>query len=369
MCMDNLNQRNYVCDFAKGIAIIMVILVHSRQGIEGLSNVFNILIHERLGSQLFLIISGFLAMYSLDRNKDALGFYLKRIISIAPGLYLIIIITYILNTISYDLFGVNIGFALNRDLISILCNVLFLNGLLPFCNNNVVAGGWYIGILMLLYFVSPALHKLMTQNERLFRMSPFIAELCTWLIAGGLWIIGVKNIFNNSFYQFDIITQAPCYLMGGLYLNKKQHLVIKRKKLLGIVGVILILFSAASEEITHTILLRAFLFSLGASMLLQIILSDDMNFIPGNKVFDVVCNMGRRSYYIYLIHPFLVWTMPLLLAHILRRYGVDYNSNIFYLVLVPFMFLFSWYFSIVFEKVINPISQKLKNSIIRKGIA
>ena len=115
----------------------MVILVHSRQRINGLSKTFDFLNFGQMGCQIFFVISGYLTANSLQRNNNATVFWKKRFASIAPECYVMILITQILNAILRN-WNFDLGFAENSSLVSIICNVFFLQGLLPFCNNNVI---------------------------------------------------------------------------------------------------------------------------------------------------------------------------------------------------------------------------------------
>lgn len=74
--------REPTLDIAKGIAMLMVILVHSTQRIDNLMSVFNIFKLGQLGCQLFFVVSGYLVMK--NAGKDTLkNYYIKRYSSMA----------------------------------------------------------------------------------------------------------------------------------------------------------------------------------------------------------------------------------------------------------------------------------------------
>ena len=159
-CMVFDRQTRYLSiDIAKGIAICMVILVHSQQKISGIH--FQILDFGQMGCQIFFVLSGYTTAMSLKKKKD--GFFLRRYISIAPGYYFMLLITHGINFL-LQRWDLTIGFAQNSSLVSLVINVFLLQGLFPFCNNNVMAGGWYIGTLMLLYLVAPYLHRMLLKS-------------------------------------------------------------------------------------------------------------------------------------------------------------------------------------------------------------
>ncbi|MCM1145110.1 MAG: acyltransferase family protein [Blautia sp.] len=148
---DNKGKHLSAIDIIKGIAIWMIILVHSRQKIPDLSPWLKFFDLGQMGCQMFFVISGFSSMLSYERisrqPKPAWAFYRKRLSTIIPGWYAMIGIVYLLNTLSLAVSGETIGFANNRNPIAILCNLLLLQGLLPFCNNNVSGGGGTLALL------------------------------------------------------------------------------------------------------------------------------------------------------------------------------------------------------------------------------
>jgi peptidoglycan/LPS O-acetylase OafA/YrhL len=133
-------------DIIKGIAMMMVILVHYNQMFYSA----NILLSKfgQMGCQIFFVASGFGSAISFfkiskscENKKEAWKkFYLSRIKAIGPAWWGMILIVFLVNTLSLKTTGKSLAFGTNRGAVSILLNVLFLNGLFPFCNNNVMPG-------------------------------------------------------------------------------------------------------------------------------------------------------------------------------------------------------------------------------------
>jgi len=77
------NKRNFYIDYFKGLAMIMVILLHSIQMVKGLSPIIRkpILLGQ-LGVQLFFLCSGYLVMMQLKGKKlglsDSIDFMKKN---------------------------------------------------------------------------------------------------------------------------------------------------------------------------------------------------------------------------------------------------------------------------------------------------
>lgn len=105
---------------------------------------------------------------SLRGNKDNFRrFWIKRYLSVAPGYYVILLLTHTMNLVLKH-WHLTIGFADQTNPIAVLLNVFFLHGLFPFCNNNVMAGEWLVGTLMLLYLVAPFLFQKLKQVKHKF---------------------------------------------------------------------------------------------------------------------------------------------------------------------------------------------------------
>lgn len=364
MVSGKMTQRNLYIDFLKGIAMIMVILVHSTQAIPGMNSIFNVFVYGQLGCQIFFLASGYLLMKSYNSGTSVFTFYKKRIAAILPGYYLVILLTYIMNGMAYRIIDVGIGFAGNRKPLSILCNLLFLHGLLPFCNNNVVAGGWYIGTTVLIYLLFPVIYKVMYKYDNMLRFIPLCCAVFSWVIAFCLDRIGFSHIYdNNGFFYFNVIVQLPCFLCGcRLYVeHKKGERYGNWSILLGIVLIILTLVCynmAFYRDMEFLFILMPALFTFGVYYISRKAILENREF-RGNRFTEIVVRFGMNSYYIYLSHPFFVWFMPILLLKILGKLELKVNSNILYLLLLPFMFLFSYILSNVFKRICKPFCYKL----------
>jgi peptidoglycan/LPS O-acetylase OafA/YrhL len=93
---------NYI-DSLRGIAILMVVLVHTTLNVRVTNQSLNAIgLYGQMGVQLFFIASAFTLCLSLERTiytENWLGFfYLKRFFRIAP-LYYLGIIVYFLNAL------------------------------------------------------------------------------------------------------------------------------------------------------------------------------------------------------------------------------------------------------------------------------
>lgn len=369
--LDYTIRRNI--DMLKGIAMIMVILVHSRQMFYDISGIFHIFSFGQMGVQLFFLISGFTLTMSwcnkdFETRKDSVQFIVKRYLSIAPGYYLGIGFYFILNFILANIIKIGVPIDLNTDINSILINILMLNGLFPFCNNNVVPGGWYIGTLMLIYILFPIVIDLYIKKKKYYKIIP-VMFLITSVVIQGIILMYTgtsKYSSNNSFMYFNIINQLPCFLLGiNLYFDFKNKeflgvniLKIVRNFIIYLIISILLFFLKIDFmfSIIPFICARAFYwlfiltiekFNCNKSRLLR-------------NISEILINIGRQSFSIYLSHWILVWYTPYVLLVILKHYEIAISHTVLYLIMLPAIIIGSYYLSFIFNRIIRFVNSKIK---------
>lgn len=354
-------------DILKGIAIWMVILVHSRQKFGNLHPWLRIFDIGQMGCQMFFVISGFSAMLSYGRIAKqphcAQKFYKKRVAAIIPGWYAMIFLTYILNTISLALSGNTIGFATNRQPLSILCNLLLLHGLLPFCNNNVAAGGWYIGTLAIFYLASPVIYRYMAKRKDfLIRCIPWIVEAASCVLILGMYFLtrdkrGNAVLENNRFIYFSFINQIGCFLLGvSFYFEEKKE----SDHFFYVPMNILLLFIVFFSDWKTAFIIAPFIMGLLTYHLLKYMLTLERRggISEENIVLRILKNYGRHSYYIYLVHGLFVWSMPIMLQQLLISCGVHIDDTLLYLLLIVPIFVLSYYMALLLQRILDKIKRK-----------
>lgn len=160
---DFTKEKNWL-DSLKGIAILSVVCVHN--GVEGLESNISHQIISQMGSgvQLFFIISGYLAYFSLenymkDREQtiwEAVKWVILKIIRLMPLYYLSIILSLLLNGTGGRYW---LGSLPQITGTNIIFHFLFLHGLNPYYVNSIIGGEWYIGSLVFMYLVTPIMFR------------------------------------------------------------------------------------------------------------------------------------------------------------------------------------------------------------------
>ena len=303
-----LKERDAVLDALKGIAMLMIVAIHT--GIGNLPGIVGVIGSSGgAGVQIFFVISSFLTFSSMQKKIDLNdGEYLKksykfiatRIVRLLP-LYYVCMAAYLL-----------LGFIFGKEVsaMNVLLHALCLHGLHPWYINTFILAGWYLGTLVLFFVALPLIRKIACSAARTL-----------WLIIG--WSIVweqlsrtniIVNIFPNDDYwttwlqNQSIFEQLPVFLVGILmvYLWNVPKLIcerVERKKVIHmfmpmIAGCCIVLWSLINYKIN---VLGISYYTVYAMLIMIITLllkcySDFFANLHG------LCWIGRNTYPIYLFH-------------------------------------------------------------------
>jgi peptidoglycan/LPS O-acetylase OafA/YrhL len=217
-------RRVAALDAGRALAIVGVVAVHLSFQFPNLPDAVTLMARMgQYGVQLFFVISAITIFMTLEmdhqRCADArhvtLRFYIKRFFRIAP-LYYAAIAVYGLISYGATRWGIERAWVLGaHGPIDVLLNLVFLHAFSPTAINNVVPGGWSIGVEMLFYMIAPLLFFLAMNRTRL--------ALATVLLLGlSVAVMSMSdcngtlecNVSNNSFSYFWPPVQGPCFIIG-----------------------------------------------------------------------------------------------------------------------------------------------------------
>ncbi len=199
-------------DGLRGIAILMVLTIHTAQLVAGLSQpVRDVTFYGVRGVQLFFIVSGLtLTINYADRPFHALNFAARRYFRIAPmfyagaALYLLLVATTAIPLSTRD-----------ASALDIAATFLFLHGWLPSAINTVVPGGWSIAAEAMFYVVFPAF-LLLARRRR--AMLAFV--FASYLVAGATSLLLRRTVpgpGGTSMALYFWVVQLPAFA-GGMWI-------------------------------------------------------------------------------------------------------------------------------------------------------
>ncbi len=323
-------SRDSAIDYIKGIAIIMVFLVHYGQTFGNpMATQFG-----QMGCQVFIFASGYVCCYSLQRKKSKLDFYKRRFISITPGFYTQLLFVVILNIAFVRIIGrpfVGVG---RTDVFSVIVNAFLLHGVIPAANNSVFPGGWFIGSLWLLYLLHPWIYDLYIRAKKpivIILAGSCLGVLLTFLV--NTIIEGDLQVVNNSFEYFLFSNQLCCYLSGMWLFSNIDRLMRIQKGLITIAVVIALgttVFVFYSNFFARYIIVTPLM---GFTSMLGYLLIRKYGF--RTKTSKLIVALGRNSFYIYLVHTIAVWPIARALNKMIGMKGIDNQLVALMLLIIP----------------------------------
>lgn len=215
-------KRDKSIDFLKGTAIIAIMLCHSTQIVNTINVYFQFLSSfGQLGCQVFFFISGYLMSkkhLNISVELKPIKFMFDKVGVIIPW-YLAILLYQEMSIVCKYFFD-DFTLLTNSNPIDIVINCLFLNGVVPRANNNVVFGGWYLGTLFIVWLLFPFLHILFIKHGEKTIIVLGVICIMSMIYLGCLF--GYKTINRNTFLYFSFVNQLPCVLYGMLFSWREQ---------------------------------------------------------------------------------------------------------------------------------------------------
>lgn len=368
----NTKQKLKSLDVLKGIAMIMIIVVHNRHFImKDMNGMRQLINYGQTGVQLFFLISGMslcYAWYHLTESNQEKNwvscvktFIRRRYLRLAPGFFIVLFINYILNVILIDFLHMSPGYIMNREPVGILVNVLFLHGFFPDYINSVFPSGWYIGTTFILYALFPLLvlsfEKLHTLNRHSIFLLPIaFLSLDLFISKGAVTMFGNKFYpYNDSFMFFFFPNQLPAFALGILlYFQEKEyfsrHFPLWLSTTLTVITSYIAVHFYLHPNMPYAFCIIPFLCGISfywlAVTLLHIEYKINRETIAIKKsaklskivsyFVNFLADCGKNSYGMYLVHGFFSWYIMKALTTTLMKHGINYNElQLYFLLLVP----------------------------------
>lgn len=220
-------------DAMRGIAILMVIAVHTAQTVQGLSYAMIPLAeYGQMGVQLFFVASAYTLCLTFLRRKSeprhVVSFFIRRFFRIAPLYYVAIALYFVVNLLKRLRLDTG-DLTYPYSAFNIFSNVIFIHGFVPSANNNIVPGGWSIGTEMAFYLCFPILFAWFARlNEKNPKLLLGVTLLSLGLNVAIQMIMAFSFghvIENNTFLYFNFVNQLPVFFLGMtvFFFHKYDH--------------------------------------------------------------------------------------------------------------------------------------------------
>ncbi len=297
----NMTKLNYV-ETLRGVAILGVILIHSRLFVESSSPTLQTIVDNGdKGVQLFMVISGYVTCLAVKNQKlntprSIWEFYRKKFIRIIPAFYLAIVVYLVF--IKYQPFS----------LLATLTTLSFTHGLFPNYINYVVPGGWYLATQMGFIILFPALSRYLKTAK-----SSWIAFLFIWATSRFV----TRFLPQSEFFYYYLPAQLAIYILGMMSYHATQARALPRIILPSLIILVLV-------NLAHPTLVAPYVwFGIGFSIILYYLAT----FRPTWHL-PLLTKLGHTSYLMYLFHyavyvvfsPLHLATIPLFILVTITSY-------------------------------------------------
>jgi len=336
-------------DQLRGIAILLVVLIHTYQSqIVHQGILVPIINFGVIGVQLFFMLSAYtlcMSMSSKQEKSSLVKFYIRRYFRIAP-LYYVGIIIYFLVSMFPQINGRGpLSYSDNYTFFNVACNFLFIHGLIPSANNNIVPGGWSIGTEMIFYLIFPFIFA-MYQNLKTIRsllIIPILLFLFTTIISYlNAYLIGLKY-YEDIFYYYNIINQLPVFIVGISFFHLEKAGWIKSSTIVALIGFLLTFFLSfvLFLKLKHNLNLAIFIASISFCFLFVFLKNMNLQL-------KFLVRVGQLSFSIYIFHFLIAYP---LISKIVREFPAGTNTT--------FLFGLSVIITLGLSLIIATLSEKI----------
>lgn len=283
-------------DCMRGFAILLVLLHHVKYRFPGLAVDPFTEFMSRIGwagVDLFFAISGYLITSILLRSDGKLApFFIKRVFRIIP-LYIVAVVVYLI-------LGEIRGFS---DVENIWIPLLLLTGwVAPFVDNERIPYliTWSISVEESAYIFFGLVSK--------FGSTLFVPFLWLLVVAGVMlrWVLVANNIFEVQHVYYFPPTRIDSIAIGGLMFvyTSRWRPKVRILEWLVLISFFIVFWLGRDGQYNHTVAILGYtLFSVMAA--LWVVYLADVRQLS-NPVLRAFAYIGRRSYFFYLFHVFLI---------------------------------------------------------------
>ena len=252
------------------------------------------------GVSIFYVLSG-LTLYEVYKLKfNAVDFYIKRLFRIFPLMWIVMLMTILLN------YGKFTGY-------QIAINLTGLFSVLGW-DEAIGTGVWSIGNELFFYMIFPALLLASRSSRKWVFIAAAALPIAVYFWFAFQLLTPDLTMSEQRSYYFNPLNQAGLFVIG-ICLGRFSHRIdLSNAAWIGVLVASVLVFSFYPSDGDRINLLTGVNRVLFTGLTALICLSFYKLAIPGTiKPLSI---LGEASYSIYLVHP-LVWT-------IMHRYGTKF---------------------------------------------
>lgn len=376
------NNRNSVIDFYRGIAVILIIILHAGMTTPNINIIgdflFSVLSRFSSGMQLFFILSGYVIYGSFNKLKCSTTtypnrvFFIKRASKLIP-LYIIFlflnILTFLIFKLLYDDFvtfnrnSINID---NLNMNNFLLHLFFLQGFSPKYLASLYDGSWSIVTEVYYYILFPFLIYPFTKNIKYTLNILFIILIFSMYFR--LYLIGFIYPGEGEFAYYFFLNNFPLFLFGVLLYHLTNNILIISISNLYSKQLIIASFILWMGILNGNFYPLSYHFFYGIIFVFLILGTYKYINNCKNKGVNFIKQIGEQSYAMFLTHLL----MMVIISFLLKRYifvdisGVYLVSIFFILNLICIFYVTLLLSNLVFNKIDVKIV-KLVNSYIKRN--
>jgi peptidoglycan/LPS O-acetylase OafA/YrhL len=340
-----MGSRLQEIDILRSLAIIFIVFAHIDRFInlpimEKLRGIFAV-----LGLSFFFFISGFLMKLNnnFNNNEEIFSFIKKRATKIYPMYWLSIFFVYIMNKLGfYSLFFNNI----DTDKSLLLLNILGLQGI--FSENYSLSIWWFVGVILLYYFVfSIVLYY--SKND---------TDLLIYSSLSVIFLLFLKNEFN--LINVNVFIFYFAFLGGILSVTVESSVFLN--KIVFFYSFLLILFLSLHHfgiDINNLVDIR---YNAIYLILLIFFILYKVKFLHKNifKVPRMVQRLADSSYSIYLFHISILTLLEFFIGLLipLNTFNSCIKDYLMLFIGVPLTLFLCYYIKIQFSKFCDIVYKK-----------
>ncbi len=287
-------KRYFAYDLMRAAAMILIVFYH--MNCEWSARLMDSpLVVTKIGAQgylgwqgvsLFILVSGAAQCISYERCSDLKTYYKKRWWSIFPSFYLAYFVCYLMG---------GFGGGVKLFDLSFLWTLTGLDGYVSLfgIQSHYLVGEWFIGMILVLYIVFPALYALVARYPKQILITAIL-----------YYLVMVQLLGNTGRVDKDILLNVVVFLIG-IYLYRYVKNVSLRIGAAAFIALCAVIFVPLPERVTW------YLFAIEGILWYLIFMAagntlDQIKNKACGSLKKLVGVLSKYSYEIFLLHHVLI---------------------------------------------------------------